>query len=657
MENGDKLEVREKESQKIEVRDNIDDKNIEKTPVLTYGFSGKGYNKTKKNKLPFIIMAIAIIVIVGTVIFLIKYMSSKEQDKPDITTEKPTNSSAIDLTETPYNSPTPIPFIEPDVSLDVYATLKDGDHVEIKEYVIDASLSPNINHCVYLTSNNKLYYVKTDNTKVKEISSNCRSIEIITNVGIIYSDMNDNAHRYLFDKNSDITLGPLNECCFADSNLNAAWTKFWENQNIYRLKESSDEIEIISTYEYSCYVSDISEDGESVYWDVYDMNGDTSVSVGASSTVKGSTTSGASGLLSISERVPKEYIYEYKNGKISIKVDLDNRSSWDYEPIGCNTLLNGSDSFAYVYNDYMYELNIINESGNIITYKLENPISNYICTKNGRFENDKSLRYEGIYVNVLEEKPNRRVVNNISYLNPYGKRFDLLSDVLDYVIFEEYIYYINNEGKLLKSKLLGYKLGEPEVIDDGVHEILGDLCTNGYVYYSKRTHEAYENKKREGELWVYSEKLGTKKASDEVFFDMNDTRYWDHENVSVDGKTVYFFKNVRYTSETKDEIIGDLYRYTYGDDQANWIDLGVVLGSVKGGSNMTRIEDNSCVYHRYINYPNGGPKSEWICYDYQDYDPDYHEDQDPSSIVKSVSIRILSKFGTKKIFIRNAKNN
>lgn len=656
--NNDALE-KEKKTTMLAIRDNKDDKNTEVSSELTYGLSGKEYKKMKKNKLPYIILAVAIIVIIGTVIFLVKYMSSKNPDKSDkmtetpSVTEEPTSDPVATQSVIPTATPSVVPSESlikiPDLSLDVYVALQsdDSDYIEINDYIIDAVLSPDMNHCVFLADNNKLFYSKTDNTNIEVITSECKSIEKVTSLGIIYSDKNDKAHRYLFDRKNDVTLGPLDECCFSDTNLNVAWTSFWENQNIYLLKESSDEIEIISTYNFSCYVSDISEDGNTVYWDVYDMNGDTSIGVssGLSSATIGTSTGGSSSSVSvgISERVPKEYIYEYKNGEISIKVELNNRSSWDYEPIGCHTLLNGSDAFTYVYNDYMYELNIINESGKVINYKLENPISDYICTKNGRFENDKSLKYEGVYVNIQEEKPNRRVVNNISYLSPYGYRFDLLSDVLDYVIFEEYIYYIDSNGKLLKSKIQGYKLGEPEIIDVGpIHEILCDLCTNGYVYYSKGIHEAYEDKKSEGELWVYNDTSGAKKVEEEVFFNMNDIRYWDHENVNEDGKTIYFFKNVEYTSSSKDEAKGDLYGYTYGDSEARCLGFSVILGSVKGTNQQRmRVEDNICIYNKYNNLPGIGFKSEWICTRY------------PGSFAQSISEKIS---GIDRMFIRSSNN-
>ena len=630
--NKDTLEIKEEKSTMLAVRDNMGDKNKEKQSELTYGLSGKEYNKMKKSKMPIIILAIAVVAIIGVVVFFINFKPSKESKdnnpgKPT-GTEDPTSNPAVtssdEPTETPSITPTEKLVKIPDLALDVYVALQSDDYeyVEISDYIIDAQLSPDMKQCVYLADNNKLYYAKTDNTSIEEITTDCTSIEKVTDLGVIYSDKNEKAHRYMFGKKSDMTLGPLDECCIADSNLNVAWTSFWEDQNIYLLKESSDEIEIISTYQFSCYVSDISDDGNIVYWDVYDMNGDTSIITGVgispiSESALGGFIDGASVSVSggSSERVPKEYIYEYKNGNINIKVELNNTSSWDYEPIGCHTRLNGSDSFTYVYNDFMYELDIINESGKVINYKLENPISEYICTKNGRFEYDKSLRYEGLYVNVQEERPNRRVINNISYLNPYGYRFDLLSDVLDYVIFDEYIYYIDSNGKLLRSKILGYKLSEPELIDDGyIHEILSDLCTNGYVYYSKGTHEAYEDKKSEGELWVYNEASGSKRAEEEVFFSMNDIRYWDHENVNEDGKTVYFFKNVEYNSASKNEAKGDLYAYTYGDNKAMLIASNVVLGSVKGGSqHIMRIKDNVCIYNRYSDLPGIGLKSEWIC--------------------------------------------
>ena len=432
-----------------------------------------------------------------------------------------------------------------------YFPLMDGNVVEIDDNVSEAYLLLNRNQIVVLTKDDRLYYTHTDLKTETRISEDCDSIFEMLNEGIIYRDNDGEYHRYLFSDDSDINIGKISDINTSGSYLNTHYMGnvygsnlnilYSDNSSVYILASDSKKIEKVANIKNDCSILYISDDGKTAFWDDY---------------------------------VSSEHtIYVYYNGEKTKVGTFDSQSAY-----ATYVSYNKNKEYAVVFNYYSDTAFIVSKDGESMKLKLGGELdSSGFYTKSGIIKDDTASAFQGVYYCVNSYSNTK----NLYFIDENGERESVIENIVDYRIYNGYLYYVDENSNLRSAKLSGAKLSDREKITGDVYRIKEDFI-NGYLFFLKN----YDYEDYTGTLYAY-------KAGSEPIRVASDVAY-SHVYSSIDGKTICFFKDVydiKYNYSA-----GKLYKYTYGDAKPTLIASDVILGSLSSGYRSELLNNRAIVY-------------------------------------------------------------
>ena len=279
----------------------------------------------------------------------------------------------------------------------------------------------------------------------------------------------------------------------------------------------------------------------------------------------------------------EETIYISVNGEKSKIGTFETSSKYESSLVTYNK----NNQFAVVMNWYSDTLFVAPESGEPLKIKLDGELASMIVfTKTGPLSEDTSSAFPGIYVSVEGF--------NLYHIDANGEREKVLPEAYSYTIYDNFIYFTDEDNNLKIAKLAEATLSREEKITGDV-EILGTESKNGYIYFIKD----YNSTGQTGTLYMY------KKGADPVKI-TSDVSCWKYGSIgygidasySPDGKTIYFYKDSTNIKDTY-QSFSALYKYSYGDTKATQIASDVVVGSINSGYASGSINNRSFVYLKY----------------------------------------------------------
>ena len=431
-----------------------------------------------------------------------------------------------------------------------YVPRMDGGVAEFED-ASEAYITPDRKHIVVISNDEGIFVTDTDQKNKTYVADDGSSVKIIKDKGFIYKEFNGEYHRYLFSDGSDVTLGRATELMASTEDLNVAFAK---DKTVYLLKSSSEEVEKLGSFDDDCKILSVSNDGETIYWDDYNNN--------------------------------EERIFAYTKEE-KTKVGTFDK---DTEYPGTNMVQSATQSYAVIFNSQADELFVVQDSEEPIKVKLgDNIDSNVFYTVSDLIQNDTNSKFTGIYVRVAGEEG-----SNLYYIDEAGKRNKVISDVGEYTISNGKLFYVDKDDNMKSAKLSKDSVTKEEKIAGDV-EIVLPGCINGYVYFVKDI----SSKDMTGSLYVSKNGDKPKKISSEAsvsVYEVIDFRMLN-ATASLDGKTIYYYKDVEEISDTYTEK-GDLYKYTYGSDESKKIASEVILYTQDSGVSYG-INNKSFIYKVY----------------------------------------------------------
>lgn len=453
-----------------------------------------------------------------------------------------------------------------------YVPLMSGKVAKIDDDVAEAKLTPDRTRIVVLTKDGVLYYTDTDQAKKTEITDKGDYTIYVRDEGVLYKGSDGNYHRYLFADGSDVNIGGAKHSSsrLSETGFNAV---FAIDSSMYILPENAHEKEKIgSTAEY-CRFLYLSDDCKTVYWqEIEDDEATVFISVNGEKTKLGT-------------------------------FETSSRST--------DVTYNKNHKFAVVTNYDDDILFVVPESGEPIKVKLGNALaSEAIYTKAGPLSEDTSSAFSGIYVCVRGSDG-----NNLYYIDANGEREKVLSGIGSYVIYDDFIYFVDEDDNLKTAKLAEETLSKEEKITG--HVDIMDTSTginnDGYIYFIRN----YDDTDETGTLYV------CKKGSDpkKIASDVTCYKYGSGGMGSIpvregaDGKTIYYFKDcIDITDNGPMYHYAVLYKCTYGDSEPTRIASDVVVNTISSGYASGAIDNNSFLYLKYYSIKDGAAVGDWYYY-------------------------------------------
>lgn len=433
-----------------------------------------------------------------------------------------------------------------------YVPLMSGNAARIDDDVFRSAVTPDRAHIVVLTKDGVLYFTDADQTAKTQVTDKGDSIQIVADEGVLYADSDGDYHRYLFTDGSDVNIGKVGTYKQSETGFNVA---FAVDSSLYVLAGSAQEKEKIGNITNSCEFLYVSNDGKTVYWNDYEDYEET----------------------------------------VFISVDGDKTKIGTFETSSKYTATaiayNGNNKFAVVTNYHSDTLFVVPESGEPLKIKLGNELaSSKVFTKTGLLSEDTSSAFSGIYVTVEGSDG-----DNLYYIDAAGEREKVLSKIGTYAIYDNYLYFVDEDSILKIAKIAEAALSNEEKITGDV-EIMYSASNNGYIYFVKDFNSTDDT----GILYAY------KKGADPVKV-TSDVSCLEYESIGIrlingsnspDGKTIYFYKDSTDIKDTYREY-AVLYKYTYGDAEPVKIASDVVIDSIKSGYASGLINNNSFIYFKY----------------------------------------------------------
>ena len=443
-----------------------------------------------------------------------------------------------------------------------YIPLMSGNAAKIDNDVFRSAATPDRTRIVVLTKDGILYFTDADQTTKTQVTDKGDSIQIVADEGILYTDSDGDYHRYLFADGSDVNIGKVDTYKQSETGFNVA---FAVDSSLYVFAGSAQEKEKIGNIVNSCKFLYVSNDGKTVYWNDYEDYEET----------------------------------------VFISVDGDKTKIGAFETSSKYTATavtyNASNKFAVVTNYNSDTLFIVSETGEPLKNKLGNELaSSTVFTKTGLLSRDTSTAFSGIYVTVEGSDG-----DNLYYIDAGGEREKVLSKIGAYAIYDNYLYYIDEDNNFKTAKIAEATLSGEEKITGDV-EIMYSASNNGYIYFVKDLSSTDAT----GILYAY------KKGSDpvKVASDASCSEYWGfwliNGSNSSDGKTIYFYKDSTDIKDTYNDY-AVLYKYTYGDAEPTKIASDVVVGSINSGYTSGLINNNSFIYLKYSSVKDEDVIGDW----------------------------------------------
>lgn len=441
-----------------------------------------------------------------------------------------------------------------------YIPLMSGAVVKIDDEVFRAVVTPDRTRIVVLRKDGVLYYTDSDQTAKTQIADTGDAFVSIADEGILYKDSDGDYHRYLFADNSDVNIGKVKKYKQSESGFNVA---FVVDSAVYSLSGSAQEKEKLGNITNSCALLYLSNDGKTVYWNDYTEY--------------------------------EEIVFLFTNGEKTKVCTFETSSKYDHTSV----TLNESCKFAVITNNYSDTLFVVSESSEPLKVRLGNELaSSTAFTKDSLLSRDTSTAFSGIYICVESSDG-----NNLYYIDAKGEREKVLSKVGSYLIYDNALYYIDEDSNLKTAKLSGATLTNEKKITGDV-EILDSVSNNGYLYFIKD----YNSTDSTGNLYTYKEGAEPVKIASDV----SCSKYFGsiYGSNSSDGKTIYYFKDSTNIKDTYNSY-AVLYKYTFGDSEPARIASDVVIGTLTSGYNSGYINNNSFVYLKYSSVKDENIIGDW----------------------------------------------
>ncbi len=412
----------------------------------------------------------------------------------------------------------------------------------------------------------------SDLEKKETVATDAANLRFVGDYGLFYEDGDKNLFRYSFVDGENTALGNSSDidAYYLNKYYNLLYAK---DGGIYLLKNDTSEPERIAKYDTDKNVDflAISKDCNIFAW---------SIEEGQSCEL---------------------YIYENGESEKIGTMELSSRYSYVYgltnEVSNC-TILYSYDS------DVMYIKPLGKE---VVKVKLGKEFSAGSYTKNCNFRWDPSDSFTGLY--VLTDADTDK---NLYYIDAEGDREKVLSGVKNYHIFEGYLYYTDSDSTLYYAKLNGAEIDEPVKLSNDV--IAFSYAMNApYIYYQKNYDQ------NEATLYMY--KSGEKdpvKVSSGVYASSSFSSIYTNLSNSMDGKTIYYFKDVEQDVGDTYNDIGTLYSFTYGSDSSVKISGDVVVGSITSGYYPSEIKPSSFVFKKYDSDTSDAILVNWMFYNGSD---------------------------------------
>lgn len=430
-----------------------------------------------------------------------------------------------------------------------YIPLMDGNIAKIDDEVFRASVTPDRKHIVVLTLDGVLYYTGADQAEKTQISEKGNAISAVADEGILYQDADNNYHRFLFADGSDVNIGKVTTYKRSTNGLHIA---FETNSAVYILYGNAQEKEKLGNVTNSCKILYVSDDGKTVYWNDY--------------------------------KNYEETIFASVNGEKTKVGTFDTSSKY----VNTSVTHNETEKYAVftnIYSDVMY---VVPENGEPLKIKLGHELaSSRVYTKSGLLRKDTSSAFPGIYVSVEGSDG-----NNLYYIDAEGEKEKVLSEIGSYTIYDNTLYYVDEDGNLKIAKIEDATLTNEEKVTGDVEILDETKCIDGYIFFVKD----YFSKDSTGILYAYKKGSDPVKITSDVF-SYKDFGYIVGTN-SPDGKTIYFYKDLEEISGTYSSS-AVLYKYTYGDSEPTRIASDVVVGTIDSGYTTGLINNNSFIYFKY----------------------------------------------------------
>lgn len=450
-----------------------------------------------------------------------------------------------------------------------YVPLMSGKTVKIDDDVAEARITPDRTSIVVRTKDGILYFTDADQKKKTQITDDVEYIIAVRDAGILYLDPNGDCHRYLFADGSDWNVGSIGEYGLSETGFNTA---FEIGSSVRIIPENSKFSIGVGGVKNYCDLLYLSDDGETVYWQDYNLDGEVTVYV-------------------------------------SINGEETKLGTFETSSISTEVTYNKNHKFAVVTNSGADTLFVVPSYGEPLKVKLGSElVSNVVFTKTGLLSEDTSAAFSGIYVCVEGSEG-----NNLYYIDANGEREKVMSGIGAYAIYDNSICFVDEDDNLRIAKLAEETLSKEEKITGHV-DILNystRISTGGYVYFIKD----YDDTDETGTLYAY--KIGSDpiRIASEVTCEKYGSRgigyIWGR--YGSDGKTIYYYKDFTHI----DDAYGDyavMYKYTYNDSEPTRIASDVIVGSISSGYTSRAINNKSFVYIKYYSVKNEKVIGDWYYY-------------------------------------------
>ena len=449
-----------------------------------------------------------------------------------------------------------------------YIPLMNGESVKIAGEVTSARISQDRRTVIVLEKDGTLYYADPALTNKHQVADDADSIRISRNDGFLYTNKEDHLIRVLFADGSTYDMGEWLAVGCSDETFNLAYVG--ANRNVYILPLEADEGEKIGSVDEktSVFVRNVSRDGSSALW--VEQSGD------------------------------QDVVMLYENGEKSKFCTFTTSYQPKYYSYSATVVDRNSDeSVLTVYNYYSSEMFVRVGNGDVQRVKLGNePQSSVaLCSADGEMGPYAAKDLTDLYI-VLSGNNS----DNLYWVGMDGEREKLLGGLTDeWEIAGGNFYYVDEDDVLYYAKLNGASMEEPTKIASDVYSIYVPSA-GGYIYYLRNVEDG------EGTLYAY--KIGDKEPTR-----VSGSVSTRNITLGIDGKSVYYFKDVESIKDHKYDYTGTLYQFTFGKEEDVKIASDVITSTIVTGNDRYEVLSSGFGYMKYSGSTSSKILSNWCFFD------------------------------------------
>lgn len=415
--------------------------------------------------------------------------------------------------------------------------LPDGQCIEIGEDVKEAYMTPDREHIVVLLEDGTLYITDKEQSEEIEIADNCEGLLTYTNDLVRYytQEETDGEVEYTYYRvllkdysvteidtsmNSAAILYETGSIMY--SNPKGVWLMMEEDEEPTRIEKLSEDDDTHAE------LNIVVENGNLAVWtEVDEYNRE--------------------GKIYIYEDGDKTKLTTFEGTYHTTSVGF----TWDRK-----LLVIGNNNCNYLWLKTPGEEEIKVKLGGV-------PYAALVFTREGLLYDQDAASVSGLYVLVDSDSG-----YDVYYITMDGDRERVVSDVQVAYVFDGYMYYLDDEGSLHCAKV-----DEGELTDEV--ELKDDVYTFTPPVYGDCVFFVTDVEDYKGTLWAW-------KRGEEKPVKVKSGVSTRGMNISTDGKTVYYYKDVEYIGDTYYKQ-GTLMSYTYGDEEPVKISADVILGTPTSG--------------------------------------------------------------------------